>query len=168
MWLSLPRLALEATRFFIPTDTPAPGSQRGRTGRRSAAWPGRAGKHDDRGREGGGGGRGALGGRAARAAHLERPGRSSPHAPLRAGLAGRSRACCTWRACRPAACSTSGSSAPARRRSALVPALRAYLVSHLGKYVPGKAMVVVMRSGMVVPFGRGRRRRRSRRSTRPW
>jgi glycosyltransferase 2 family protein len=35
----------------------------------------------------------------------------------------------------------------------LVPALRAYLVSHLGKYVPGKAMVVVMRSGMVVPFG---------------
>jgi hypothetical protein len=35
----------------------------------------------------------------------------------------------------------------------LVPALRAYLVSHLGKYVPGKAMVVVMRAGMVVPFG---------------
>ncbi len=35
----------------------------------------------------------------------------------------------------------------------LVPALRAYLVSHLGKYVPGKAMVVVVRTGMVVPFG---------------
>src|SRR5262249_54089142 len=35
----------------------------------------------------------------------------------------------------------------------LVPALRADLVSHLGKYVPGKAMVVVMRAGMVVPFG---------------
>ena len=35
----------------------------------------------------------------------------------------------------------------------LVPALRAYLVSHLGKYVPGKAMVVVIRAGMVVPFG---------------
>jgi hypothetical protein len=35
----------------------------------------------------------------------------------------------------------------------LAPALRAYLVSHLGKYVPGKAMVVVVRSGMVVPFG---------------
>jgi hypothetical protein len=35
----------------------------------------------------------------------------------------------------------------------LGPALRAYLVSHLGKYVPGKAMVVVMRAGMVVPFG---------------
>jgi hypothetical protein len=35
----------------------------------------------------------------------------------------------------------------------LLPALRAYLVSHLGKYVPGKAMVVVMRAGMVVPFG---------------
>jgi uncharacterized membrane protein YbhN (UPF0104 family) len=35
----------------------------------------------------------------------------------------------------------------------LVPALRAYLVSHLGKYVPGKAMVVVMRTGMAVPFG---------------
>jgi uncharacterized membrane protein YbhN (UPF0104 family) len=35
----------------------------------------------------------------------------------------------------------------------LVPALRAYLVSHLGKYVPGKAMVVVMRAGMSVPFG---------------
>lgn len=48
----------------------------------------------------------------------------------------------------------------------LVPALRAYLVSHLGKYVPGKAMVVVVRAGMVVPFGRGPRRRRSRPSTR--
>jgi hypothetical protein len=35
----------------------------------------------------------------------------------------------------------------------IVPALRAYLVSHLGKYVPGKAMVVVMRAGMAVPFG---------------
>ena len=35
----------------------------------------------------------------------------------------------------------------------LGPALRAYLVSHLGKYVPGKAMVVVIRAGMVVPFG---------------
>jgi uncharacterized membrane protein YbhN (UPF0104 family) len=35
----------------------------------------------------------------------------------------------------------------------LVPALRAYLVSHLGKYVPGKAMVVVVRAGMVVPHG---------------
>ncbi|MHB1561003.1 MAG: lysylphosphatidylglycerol synthase domain-containing protein [Isosphaeraceae bacterium] len=36
---------------------------------------------------------------------------------------------------------------------ATAPALRAYLVSHLGKYVPGKAMVVVMRAGMSVPFG---------------
>jgi glycosyltransferase 2 family protein len=35
----------------------------------------------------------------------------------------------------------------------LVPTLRAYLVSHLGKYVPGKAMVVVVRAAMVVPFG---------------
>jgi glycosyltransferase 2 family protein len=35
----------------------------------------------------------------------------------------------------------------------LAPALRAYLISHLGKYVPGKAMVVVMRAGLVVPFG---------------
>jgi glycosyltransferase 2 family protein len=35
----------------------------------------------------------------------------------------------------------------------LGPAVRAYLVSHLGKYVPGKAMVVVIRTGMVVPFG---------------
>jgi glycosyltransferase 2 family protein len=34
-----------------------------------------------------------------------------------------------------------------------LPALRAYLISHLGKYVPGKAMVVVMRVGLVVPFG---------------
>ena len=31
----------------------------------------------------------------------------------------------------------------------------AYLVSHLGKYVPGKAMVVVMCAGMSVPFGAG-------------
>ena len=35
----------------------------------------------------------------------------------------------------------------------LLPALRAYLVSHLGKYVPGKAMVVIVRAGLVVPFG---------------
>jgi len=35
----------------------------------------------------------------------------------------------------------------------LLPAWRAYVVSHLGKYVPGKAMVVVLRSGMVVPYG---------------
>lgn len=31
--------------------------------------------------------------------------------------------------------------------------IRAYVISHLGKYVPGKAMVVVMRAGLVVPFG---------------
>jgi uncharacterized membrane protein YbhN (UPF0104 family) len=37
--------------------------------------------------------------------------------------------------------------------TALYPALRAYLISHLGKYVPGKAMVVVMRAGLVVPYG---------------
>ncbi len=37
----------------------------------------------------------------------------------------------------------------------LFPALRAYFVSHLGKYVPGKAMVVIVRAGMVVPFGAG-------------
>jgi hypothetical protein len=35
----------------------------------------------------------------------------------------------------------------------LVPALRAYVVSHLGKYVPGKAMVVVIRTAMVVTYG---------------
>jgi hypothetical protein len=35
----------------------------------------------------------------------------------------------------------------------LFPALRAYLVSHLGKYVPGKAMVVVVRTGMVASCG---------------
>src|SRR4051794_2309238 len=33
------------------------------------------------------------------------------------------------------------------------PAGRAYLISHLGKYVPGKAMVVVMRVGPVAPYG---------------
>ncbi|HWE36047.1 MAG TPA: lysylphosphatidylglycerol synthase domain-containing protein [Isosphaeraceae bacterium] len=32
-------------------------------------------------------------------------------------------------------------------------AWRAYLISHLGKYVPGKAMVVVMRAGLVAPSG---------------
>ena len=36
---------------------------------------------------------------------------------------------------------------------ALGPALRAYLLSHLGKYVPGKAMVVVMRAGLSIPYG---------------
>ncbi len=35
----------------------------------------------------------------------------------------------------------------------LLPALRAYLISHLGKYVPGKAMVVIVRTGLVAPFG---------------
>ncbi|GAC1451533.1 MAG: hypothetical protein NVSMB9_36510 [Isosphaeraceae bacterium] len=35
----------------------------------------------------------------------------------------------------------------------LGPSWRAYLISHLGKYVPGKAMVVVMRVGLVVPYG---------------
>ena len=35
----------------------------------------------------------------------------------------------------------------------LYPAIRAYLVSHLAKYVPGKAMVVVVRSGMVAEAG---------------
>ena len=33
------------------------------------------------------------------------------------------------------------------------PAVRAYLISHLGKYVPGKAMVVVMRAGLSTPYG---------------
>src|SRR5262249_17170481 len=32
-------------------------------------------------------------------------------------------------------------------------ALRAYLISHLGKYVPGKAMVVVMRVGLSSQHG---------------
>jgi uncharacterized membrane protein YbhN (UPF0104 family) len=35
----------------------------------------------------------------------------------------------------------------------MAPAIRAYLISHLGKYVPGKAMVVVMRAGLSVPYG---------------
>jgi hypothetical protein len=35
----------------------------------------------------------------------------------------------------------------------LWPALRAYLISHLGKYVPGKALVVVLRAGLVAPYG---------------
>ena len=33
------------------------------------------------------------------------------------------------------------------------PAIRAYLISHLAKYVPGKAMVVVVRSALIVPDG---------------
>jgi glycosyltransferase 2 family protein len=43
-----------------------------------------------------------------------------------------------------------------RRGQAQVPylaALRAYLISHLGKYVPGKAMVVVIRAGLLAPYG---------------
>lgn len=32
-------------------------------------------------------------------------------------------------------------------------AVRAYLISHLGKYVPGKAMVVVLRVGLAAPYG---------------
>ena len=31
--------------------------------------------------------------------------------------------------------------------------IAAYLISHLGKYVPGKALVVVMRVGLIVPHG---------------
>jgi hypothetical protein len=38
---------------------------------------------------------------------------------------------------------------PVRRDAAL----RAYLISHLGKYVPGKAMVVVLRAALVAPYG---------------
>jgi len=30
---------------------------------------------------------------------------------------------------------------------------RAYLIGHLGKYVPGKAMVVVLRVGLITPYG---------------
>jgi uncharacterized membrane protein YbhN (UPF0104 family) len=36
---------------------------------------------------------------------------------------------------------------------ATFPSMRAYLISHLGKYVPGKAMVVIMRAGLSVPYG---------------
>ncbi len=32
-------------------------------------------------------------------------------------------------------------------------AVRAYFISHLGKYVPGKALVVVMRAGLSSPYG---------------
>lgn len=35
----------------------------------------------------------------------------------------------------------------------MAPAIRAYLISHLGKYVPGKAMVVLLRAGLSVPYG---------------
>jgi uncharacterized membrane protein YbhN (UPF0104 family) len=35
----------------------------------------------------------------------------------------------------------------------LTASIRAYLISHLGKYVPGKAMVVLMRVGLVMPYG---------------
>jgi hypothetical protein len=41
------------------------------------------------------------------------------------------------------------SPAPIRR----IPGVRAYVVSHLGKYVPGKALVVVMRAGMSASAG---------------
>jgi hypothetical protein len=34
-----------------------------------------------------------------------------------------------------------------------LPAVRAYVISHLGKYVPGKAMVVVLRVGFASPYG---------------
>lgn len=35
----------------------------------------------------------------------------------------------------------------------LLSGVRAYLISHLGKYVPGKALVVVMRVGLLTPSG---------------
>ncbi|WP_169980170.1 lysylphosphatidylglycerol synthase domain-containing protein [Tautonia rosea] len=35
----------------------------------------------------------------------------------------------------------------------LAPGQRAYLIGHLGKYVPGKALVVVLRVGLLVPYG---------------
>ena len=44
---------------------------------------------------------------------------------------------------RPAPCSTSGFCGRSSTPIGFVPAWRAYIVSHLGKYVPGKAMVVV-------------------------
>ncbi len=47
-------------------------------------------------------------------------------------------------------------------------AIRAYLISHLGKYVPGKALVVVMRAGLVAPRARAARRPPSPPCMRPW
>ncbi len=41
----------------------------------------------------------------------------------------------------------------AERFPGVYPAIRAYLIGHLGKYVPGKAMVVVLRVGLVTPQG---------------
>ncbi|NIL98468.1 MAG: hypothetical protein GTO53_11275 [Planctomycetales bacterium] len=35
------------------------------------------------------------------------------------------------------------------QRPALLPTMRAYYIGHLGKYVPGKAMVVVLRAGLL-------------------
>ena len=120
--------------------------------KRCAAWLGRAGNGWRSRREVGGGTRGALGGRASRAAHLERLARSESSFQFEPGwligsgllyLAGLSAYGRFYERVLRA------SPTPVR----LVPALRAYLVSHLGKYVPGKAMVVVVRAGMVVPFG---------------
>jgi hypothetical protein len=45
--------------------------------------------------------------------------------------------------------------AASSKSTRVMPALRAYLISHLGKYVPGKAMVVVMRVALTVPYGAG-------------
>lgn len=51
----------------------------------------------------------------------------------------------------------------------LLPAVRAYLMSHLAKHVPGKAIVVVMGGKPVRGIGRARgQRRRSRCSTKGW
>ena len=49
----------------------------------------------------------------------------------------------------------------------MAPAMRAYLISHLGKYVPGKAMVVVMRRGFPLLMEPGLPRRRSPRFMKP-
>ncbi len=74
-------------------------------------------------------------------------------APGPARLADRLGHSCIWLAWHAAGGSMNSVLRASPTPIALGPALRAYLVSHLGKYVPGKAMVVVMRAGMSVPFG---------------
>lgn len=44
-----------------------------------------------------------------------------------------------------------------RQTPPCLPALDAYFVGHLGKYVPGKAMVIIMRVGRLQPLGVGLR-----------
>ena len=63
-------------------------------------------------------------------------------------------ACCTWSESCPRGCFGTVPCVSLGQEVPLGRTLRAYYIGHLGKYVPGKAVVVVMRTGLDLRSGR--------------